>query len=120
MTFEQWAKEQGYFEPVAERIAQVGWNAAMSSQMTVREAFEKAYGSIPEGATCHVGYTYFDQTRIRATHGHNGNVYTHIDELHVWQGDNFDNEVVIEPDISDRPAEAFRGFFGPEYDEVLA
>lgn len=88
--------------------------------MTVREAFSKAYGPIPERATCHIGYWYFTELRVNPVHCSNHNVLTVVGEHQVWQGFHFDGEKEFGPDISDRPASAFLGFFGEEYDRVVA
>ena len=86
--------------------------------MTVREAFSLAYGDVPEGATCHFahdGFTggwgvYFAVcyrpcgTSLRFLGGQ-------------WQVLPFKS--IKSPDISDRPAEAFLGFFGEVYDKVV-
>lgn len=90
--------------------------------MTVREAFSKAFGPVPDGATCHVAYCYFTELRVAPVYLHNCNVYTTVSTMmddQVWQGMHFDGERVFGPDISDRLAESFRGFFGAEYDKML-
>lgn len=91
--------------------------------MTVREAFEKAYGPVPEGATCHVanGYPY-EGAAIVPTYCIRGKVF----EARPYRGEELqwvkrlDDQYEEGPDISDRPASAFLGFFGPEYDRVVA
>lgn len=86
--------------------------------MTVREAFSQAFGPVPEGATCHVGWgtsavgTYLMPTYHRQ----------HANEIASWTplgwldgGASYS----VGPDISDRHAEAFLGFFGDDYDKVV-
>jgi hypothetical protein len=90
--------------------------------MTVREAFSKAFGPVPDDATCHVGYYYFTELRVQPVYCHNHNVYATVSTMmddQVWQGFHFDGERTFGPDISDRPASAFLGFFGAEYDAVV-
>jgi len=87
--------------------------------MTVREAFSKAFGPVPDGATCHVGHwagPTMDSWRMEPT--------THVSG--GWPNPlnrSWDNghayEFPIGPDISDRPASSFLGFFGAEYDAVV-
>lgn len=84
--------------------------------MTVREAFSKAYGPVPEGATCHAGIDIpYEGTAVRAIYAHENSVHS------CWFSGEWDTTVydAFGPDISDRPASAFLGFFGPEYDAVV-
>lgn len=92
--------------------------------MTVKEAFCKAFGEVPEGATCHIGCDYgYDGYRIIVYEIH-GLLYYHQYKCPGYP----DGGWMIEeeahgahgPDISDRPAESFIGFFGAEFDAVLA
>lgn len=82
--------------------------------MTVREAFEAAYAPIPEGATCHVGYSPAGPILNSEGFPDDGFPYE-------WDGNAWSLLVQGEwgPDISDRPASAFLGFFGERYDEVV-
>lgn len=95
----------------------------MNREMTVKEAFELAFGPIPERATCHLMHLYGIDVRQLPTFALNESVWT------VWVGGwsryNFDGEDLVgcnlprNPDISGRPAHAFLGFFGEEYDKVV-
>lgn len=86
--------------------------------MTVREAFEKAYGPMPEGATCHIGADCCN----RGWSG--GATIVNVDGIRGWCGSRWGHAgghypEPYGPDISDRLAEAFLGFFGGEYDRVV-
>lgn len=93
--------------------------------MTVREAFGKAFGDVPEDYPC---YAQFGNL----ANNYNGACITQIHEtgdvvmVPVWTGKDNYYEWKYQygvypksPDISDRPAESFRGFFGKEYDDVI-
>ena len=87
--------------------------------MTVRDAFSLAFGEVPEGATCHVAVSHpYEGSTIAATTVVDGEVHyrypTKWGEGSVYTGGDPDG-----PDISDRPAEAFLGFFGETYDKVV-
>lgn len=98
--------------------------------MTVREAFVKAYGPIPEGAPTGVvvcqhtilglrsGPIYVPFARIPTVNGMSQRV---IGRKCGWAHDSIKDHEFVEhwPDISDRPAHAFLGFFGEEYDKVV-
>jgi hypothetical protein len=86
--------------------------------MTVREAFSLAFGPMPDGATCHIGNhdrdceidaTIVDPSRPRWSLTFNFGTWNNDDAYEFPTG----------PDISDRPASAFLGFFGAEYDAVV-
>lgn len=87
--------------------------------MTVREAFEKAYGPIPEGATCHIGWAtsavgcYFGPVVSSDERGLESYIMDY-----GWDG-LISDAVPIHGDIGPELAVSFRGFFGPEYDEVV-
>jgi hypothetical protein len=91
--------------------------------VTVREAFEKAYGPIPEGATCHIGTMEHGSPergwRISATYYGGGDSWPASVGFKVWSK-NHAYKYPIGPDLSDRQAHWFLGFFGPEYDRVVA
>ena len=82
----------------------------------VREVFAWAYGPVPEGATCHALYLDFRGSLLSGPVIPDGQ---HV--LHGYQG----SYVLVAlgkvdgPDISDRDAEAFRGFFDAAYDAAL-
>lgn len=88
---------------------------------TVRELFSKAFGEVPEGATCHIGAT------MHVSYGgENFGPFALIDDgAFVQLGTQvgwltaYKNSEPFGPDISDRPAESFRGFFGAEFDSAL-
>jgi len=85
--------------------------------MTVREAFELAYGPMHEGSECYMLFWYgaellcgacsllFDGTVLE----HGGGISNAVVEGAYVEG----------PDISDRPATSFIGFFDKKYDEVV-
>ena len=84
--------------------------------MTVREAFSKAFGEVPEGATCHIAASDPNlNLHLWATYEANGEVMEPRPDK--WGGPM--RFTVEGPDISDRPAEAFLGFFGEAYDKVV-
>ena len=86
--------------------------------MTVREAFEKAYGPVPEGATCHVADLFpYEGSEIRPVFALEGKVY-HA-SYGVWEAC-FAGAEEVGPDIGDRPASAFVGFFSGAYDDVVS
>ena len=88
---------------------------------TVKEIFSKAFGDVPEGATCHVKLAECASLvpcfRV-VTKGHKALLTEtfQADHHQRWYVSKYS---VCGPDISDRPAEAFRGFFGAEYDNAL-
>lgn len=93
--------------------------------MTVREAFSLAFGEVPEGATCHAWHwRRSGEIVIKPTY------YTPESTADVWMGTWCElkpDEGTIwhvykskpSPDISNRPAESFIGFFGEKYDKVV-
>lgn len=100
--------------------------------MTVREIFSKAFGEVPEGATCHIGSRseYDDCEHIEPVVCGSSRIIAErwSDGLLQWEpivyfdGTEPDHgkwDSPFGPDISDRPAESFRGFFGAEYDNCL-
>lgn len=69
----------------------------------VKQAFERAYGPIPEGATCHVCYG-INGGFCQAPAYINDIIYA-WDDIHLeWD---FISDYECGPDISDRPASAF-------------
>ena len=89
----------------------------------VREVFERAYGAIPDGATCHVGWRRLDwDSGVEPILGidHEGSKV-----IMVWMGDGewgrFKSSYVpLKGDISDQPAEAFSPVFQcAAYDAAL-
>jgi hypothetical protein len=91
--------------------------------VTVREAFEKAWGEMPEwdNETCHFTLEeeeenwhflpmVFKDAFGKGVRVRNGE----------WEDDWYKYPGPLTPDISDRPASAFLGFFGEEYDRVVA
>lgn len=103
--------------------------------MTVRECFEKAFGKMPDGASCHVHFQSgkFGGYPCPAIHWigddpdnpNSMNRYDYIDKLafnNKWSGGWIDSDSErqsLSADISDRPADAFLGFFGDTYDRVV-
>jgi hypothetical protein len=92
--------------------------------MTVKQAFEKAFGPIPEGATCHIGYsTTSDAIVITPIYELGSNVF-HASGEPMVNGKNYRYYAEC-PDISDQPATAFYKdktgitFFGEIYDRVV-
>jgi hypothetical protein len=85
--------------------------------MTVKQAFEKAFGPIPEGATCHIGCRdMYTNIEVDACYRHIGETFfLNVHNKFVRFCDHF----AFGPDISHRPASAFLGFFGGEYDRVV-
>lgn len=89
--------------------------------MTVREAFEKAYGQLQKGVTCHIGHwagPSMTGWMMEPTIKPEGISWPQALSRRKW-GNSDIYEYVIGPDISDRPASAFLGFFGKEYDDVV-
>ncbi len=90
---------------------------------TVREVFSKAFGEVPEGATCH-GFGRVDGggDEVWQLIRLDGAVHVAYKTLNEkgWINDGFYRDISTScPDISNRDAEAFRGFFGAEYDAAL-
>jgi hypothetical protein len=88
----------------------------------IRQAFEAAFGPLPADATCHIASRCEseDCEYILATVGLSGVVALNwIDGewLNPYGSENYDSP--FGPDISNQPAEVFRGMFGPEFDKVL-
>jgi len=68
--------------------------------LTVRQVVEEAFGPVPEGATVHVAHPdTYDKDPAYQLPGTND-----------WR--------CFGPDISDRPASSFIGFFGEDFDRV--
>lgn len=88
------------------------------SAMTVREAFSRAFGKVPDGATCHDSYLYFTEHRTAPVYLFNEQVYTIIPNMRgdmVWHAFNYDGAAAYGPDISDHAASKFLGSFGQEF-----
>ena len=84
--------------------------------MTVLEAFAKAFGPLPEGVDgCFVGVLGAYDMNMEPTVSRNKHVDTIYNDWRTlsasWEPSG--------PNIADRPAESFRGFFGDRYDAVL-
>lgn len=89
---------------------------------TVREIFSKAFGEVPDVFSCHIGHAFsrgsayhwepIEIARITPT-----KFDGHWPEELTGEAKAF--EYPLGPDIGDRPAESFRGFFGAEYDNCL-
>lgn len=83
--------------------------------MTVREAYEKAYGPIPEGYWCGVGSVYYDgEQYIPCVH--------RGDSIKTWLiGEGWaDFSLTVTRRITDNlPSVTFRGLFDELYDSVL-
>jgi hypothetical protein len=87
--------------------------------MTVREAFSKAFGEVPEGATCHIAVSHeYEGSTIAATTVVDGVVRYRYPQK-IWGDYVATGGEPCGPDISDRPAGAFVGFFGEAYDRVV-
>ena len=99
--------------------------------MTVREAFERAYGLVPSGSF-HIGCQETEHpdsldptpTVVQDTPDDpNDDVTWWLWKWARWvsaRGEGiFDMPLEYGPDIADRPAEAFLGFFGEDYDRVV-
>lgn len=84
--------------------------------MTVREAFERAFGPIPEGATCHIGYSPPMETYVLPVFAMGDKIFA---KFPFWKSWGDVEGQLIAPDISNRLAESFRNFFGPEFDKIL-
>jgi len=98
----------------------------------VRDVLERAYGAIPEGATCHVGAFYNDGQffsvggfSVRTPYLEPVYAASNLQQFvprnalgNQWNVMVLTGEP-IGPDISDRDAEAFRGFFDAAYDAAL-
>jgi len=92
---------------------------------TVREVFSKAFREVPEGATCHAGYgnlgaTYIGES-IKTIDPHTPSLKVPVRKASgafEWMAFGT-HSYPKTPDISNRDAEAFRGFFGAEYDAAL-
>ena len=74
--------------------------------MTVREAFEKAYGPVPEGATCHCCFEssdgdtdFFPVIKIEGV-------------CHLWYP-----RILEDGEVSDKAREAYKEEFGVDMDE---
>ena len=99
--------------------------------MTIREAFSKLYGEIPEDATCHIGYEEpYDsyiifRPIIKVRHPLTRKASYKLMEGFGgrWMDVGFmpymDGFCAVGPDLSDRPASAFLGFFGKEFDDFV-
>lgn len=92
--------------------------------MTVKQAFEKAFGyPLDETVGCHSAYGDLNNNYLKpCISGYDGVVF-----VPVWSGNGDvynwvqcpSAQYAKTPDISERPFEAFRGYFGKEYDDVI-
>ena len=89
--------------------------------MTVREAFSKAYGEVPDGATCHIGTEDSATLCIYPTYYHP--FYQRVMSVGMSpDGESWGishHSLAYGPDISDRLASEFVGFFGGDFDKVV-
>ncbi len=85
-------------------------------RMTVKQVAEKVYGPIPDGATLYELPT-FDNPNSDAELC----ICVELPRCYALRGGEmelfFANQ--IGPDISDRPASSFVGFFGKEFDQEI-
>jgi hypothetical protein len=100
--------------------------------ITVREVFSRAFGEVPEGNSCHIGNRseYDDCEHIEPTVCGTNEIIAERwsfglvrwEPVVYFDGTDIDRmkwDAPFGPDISNRDAEAFRGFFGAEYDNAL-
>ena len=89
--------------------------------MLVKEAFSRAFGEVPAGATCHAFVQIYangiQHDWVIPSHSDSGSVEL-WEVTHGWYY-HPTARVYDSPDISNRPAENFRDFFGDAYDRVL-
>lgn len=94
---------------------------------TVKEIFSKAFGEVPEGAWIHTAIDWENFENKNFRYGVKLNLSTEFDLMEglcYWETGEaswieYDMLLATSPDISDRPAESFRGFFGAEFDNAL-
>lgn len=94
--------------------------------MTVREAFSADYGPVSVVATCHVGFWWGPDHNSPFTLGPTirdpgeaeGWPECWDDITERWSA-SMALEFPLGPDISDRPASSFLGFFGEAYDQIV-
>lgn len=93
--------------------------------MTVKQVAEKVYGPIPDGATLHIGRVYvcdgetFGLSHCVPSLPIHENIFTVYDNPMPTEWTETAADDVIGPDISDRPAASFVGFFGKEFDDAV-
>jgi hypothetical protein len=92
--------------------------------ITVRQVFEKAFGNLTEDARCHIGGEVpYEGVWLGAFCVMGGKFYRYVGPCVRYPDGGWSESIFIEdcagPDISDRDGNAFRGFFGPEYDKAL-
>ena len=85
--------------------------------MTVKQVAEKVYGPIPEGATLHPAFEDDDGRFISLCFKHDYYVSCIYDSPPFWRM--CPRTDANGPDISDRPATSFVGFFGKEFDDAV-
>lgn len=91
--------------------------------MTVLEAFRLAFGPLPEGEVhgCYIAHHSFLAGRVvrkpTMIIQWRGKPREFSHSLGAWSYDS--DRDAFGPNIADRPASAFRGFFGDAYDAVL-
>lgn len=90
--------------------------------MTVREAFSKAFGPVPDGATCHLGHdngSARGHYAVIASADALGTTTTYKFASGRWVCPSLGVPVIVGPDIGERPAKSFLGFFGNAYDKAV-
>lgn len=97
---------------------------------TVREVFEKAYGAIPDNATCHIGY--YDQSGevvwgcavIEYLMPNNGSqprqlcYWDSADEEWVSAFDDNEDPIPAQNDLSKNPAYCYENFMDYRFDKA--
>lgn len=91
----------------------------MSNFVTAKQAFERAYGPLPGSAPLHLG-AMKDKYSIPVfgLFSMSGNVGVLIENGRIACTLASDS-ILLGPDISDRPASAFIGFFDEAYDNAV-
>ena len=92
--------------------------------MDIKEAYIKAYGPIPDDATCHIGRQIAGGTHICPTIRYksmNGEIMWAspelLDTVYTWVA--YRGDYAWGPDISDRDAVEFVEFFDNRFDEIV-
>lgn len=88
---------------------------------TVREAFSAVFAPVPDGATCHIGSWFGASeplTKMEAIYLVPGGWPTSLAVRQGW-ANHKTYEFPFGPDISDRPASSFIGFFGDAFDNYV-
>ena len=86
---------------------------------TVKDVFEKLWGPLPEKCTCHTSAAYHGYEILASMTGAiisgPGTMLTRLDDEEELTIGYFENS----PDISNRPAVVFEGYFGDKYDDEV-